>query len=86
MMRYDKGFMLGSTLILPNDEAPLLTWANISSQISLVVSGSQYGGQTQTLSDSIPFIKNSRKISKSKFAKSGKKTVSSSMKQNSRRK
>lgn len=62
MMRYDKGFMLGSTLILPNDETPLITWANISSQISLVVSGSQYGGQTQTISDSMPFIKNSKRL------------------------
>jgi len=62
MTRYDKGFMLGSTLILPNEETPLITWANISSQISLVVSGSQYGGQTQTLSDSMPFIKNSKRM------------------------
>ena len=55
-------FVMGDTLIEPNDETPFRTACNLSAQINLIVSGRQYGGQTVSWAHLLPFIANSRRL------------------------
>jgi len=55
-------FVMGDTLIEPNDETPFRTACNLLAQINLIVSGRQYGGQTVSWAHLLPFIANSRRI------------------------
>lgn len=61
------GFQMGSTKIEPNDETPFRTICNLLSQISLIVSGRQYGGQTITWAHTLPYIDNSRRLIRKEF-------------------
>lgn len=55
-------FVMGTTLIKPNDETPFRTACNLFAQINLIVSGRQYGGQTISWAHVLPFIEQSRRI------------------------
>lgn len=63
------GFQMGGTKIEVNDETPFRTICNLLSQISLIVSGRQYGGQTVTWAHTLPYINNSRKLIHSNWTK-----------------
>ena len=55
-------FMMGNTLIEPDNETPFDTACNLMAQINLQVSGRQYGGQTISWSHILPFIQQSREL------------------------
>lgn len=64
---FTNGFQMGTTKIEPNDETPFRTICNLLSQISLIVSGRQYGGQTVSWAHTLPYINNSRKLIRKEF-------------------
>ena len=64
---FANGFQMGTTKIEPNDETPFRTICNLLSQISLIVSGRQYGGQTVSWAHTLPYINNSRKLIRKEF-------------------
>lgn len=66
---FNHNFMMQSTLIEPDDETPFRTACNLLSQINLIVSGRQYGGQTVTWAHLIPFVQKSRDILTRKLMK-----------------
>ena len=64
---FTNGFQMGTTKIEPNNETPFRTICNLLSQISLIVSGRQYGGQTVSWAHTLPYINNSRKLIRKEF-------------------
>lgn len=64
MFKY--GFVMGDTLIEPNDETPFRTMVNLAAQVALLISGRQYGGQTMSWIHLVPYIDKSRKIIRKK--------------------
>ena len=58
----EHNFIMGDTLIEPNEETPFRTAANLCAQIALLVSGRQYGGQTMSWIHVVPFIDRTRKV------------------------
>ena len=58
----ENGFLMGSTRIAVNDETTFETICNLLAQINLIVSGSQYGGQTISWIHAVPYIDKSRKM------------------------
>ena len=68
-------FQMGNVKIEPNDETPFRTICNLLAQISLPVSGCQYGGQTISWSHVVPYIDLTRqciiKAKKKEYAKLG---------------
>ena len=58
----ENGFLMGSTRICVNDETTFETICNLIAQINLIVSGSQYGGQTISWIHAVPYIDKSRKM------------------------
>lgn len=58
----ENNFVMGDTLIEPNEETPFRTACNLAAQVNLIVSGRQYGGQTISWAHLLPFIDNSRKM------------------------
>ena len=64
---FEYGFVMGDTLIEPNDETPFRTMVNLAAQIALLISGRQYGGQTMTWIHLVKYIDQSRKIIRKKI-------------------
>lgn len=56
---FKDGFQMGDTSIC--SPSTVTTAANLASQIALIVSGLQYGGQTMSLSAFLPIMKNARR-------------------------
>lgn len=56
------GFQMGDTKIVPHNETPFRTIANLFAQINLIVSGRQYGGQTISWAHALPFIDYTRRL------------------------
>lgn len=56
---FKNGFQMGDVAI--SSPSSISTASNLASQISLIVSGLQYGGQTMTLSAFLPIMKNARR-------------------------
>lgn len=53
-------FVMGNTLISPDEHTKFRTACNLLSQINLQVSGRQYGGQTQSWAHLLKFVQQSR--------------------------
>lgn len=59
-------FQMGNARIEANNETPFRTVCNLLSQISLPVSGCQYGGQTVSWSHTLPYIDYTRQLIRKK--------------------
>ena len=59
-------FQMGNARIEANNETPFRTVCNLLSQISLPVSGCQYGGQTVSWSHTLPYIDYTRQMIRKK--------------------
>lgn len=55
-------FLMGNTLIEPNDETPFRTSTNLLAQCNLQVSGKQYGGQTQSWAHLLKYVDTTRRM------------------------
>lgn len=70
---FEHTFQMGDTLIECNANTPFETACNLLAQINLQVSGRQYGGQTVSWADLLPFVANSRRLIKNNIVKKFKK-------------
>lgn len=62
----NNNFQMGKACIEPNDETPFRTICNLVSQISLPISGCQYGGQTFSWAHTLPYIQATRDVIRKK--------------------
>lgn len=62
-------FQMGNVKIVPTETTKFSTFCTLVSQISLIISGRQYGGQTMTWSHLLPYVNQTRNVIKNEVLK-----------------